>query len=62
MVITGQVVAWIDKCEQNIAKIQQSDAVTKEAIARQYAILATLINVVNDTAYLSGTQYQFPKK
>ena len=60
MVIPGQVVSWIDKCQQNIEKIQSADTIDVNYFRQQYAILSTIVKVADGTAYFAGTQYIFP--
>ena len=60
MVIPGQVVSWIDKCQQNIEKIQSADRIDADYFRQQYVILATITKVADGNAYFAGTQYIFP--
>ncbi len=59
MIIDGQVIAWIDKCQQNIDRMQKN-GIDVEVFRQQYQILATIVKVAEGDAYFSGTQYIFP--
>ena len=60
MVIPGQVIAWIDKCQQNITKIQDAEKIDATVFRHQYSILSTIVKVADGQAYFTGTQYTFP--
>lgn len=59
--IPGQVSVWIDKCEQNIQRMQKN-GIDPETFRQQYAILATIVQVAQGKAYFLGTQYVFPSR
>ena len=58
-VVPGQVAMWVDKCQQNIERMQR-DGINPEEFRQQYQILRTIVRVIEGDAYLSGTQYKFP--
>jgi uncharacterized protein YktA (UPF0223 family) len=59
--VPAQVIAWIDKCQQNIERMQQ-DGIDKDNFFQQYNILSQIVKVVHGEAYFSGTQYNFKKE
>ena len=61
MVIPEQVAIWIDKCQQNIERMQR-DGIDPQTFRQQYMILATIMKVVSNDAYFAGTQYVFPSQ
>jgi len=61
MIIPGHVDMWLDKCRQNIQKLQKGELPLEE-FRQQYTILQTITKVSEGRAYFHGTQYVFPKK
>jgi len=59
LMIPGHVSAWVDKCQQNIEKMQQNK-IDPEVFRQQYVVLATIVKVAEGDAYFAGTQYVFP--
>ena len=59
MMIPGQVMAWLDRCQQNIERMQR-DGVDPKEFRMQYSILNTIPKVAAGDAYFLGTQYKFP--
>jgi hypothetical protein len=59
MVIPEQVAAWIDRCQQNIERMQR-DGIDPAEFRQQYMILSTIVKVAERDAYFAGTQYRFP--
>lgn len=58
-VAPGQVNMWVDKCQQNIERMQR-DGIDPAEFRAQYQILSTIVKVIEGDAYFSGTQYKFP--
>ena len=61
MVIPEQVALWIDKCQQNIERMQR-DGIDAPTFRQQYLILSTIVKVADNDAYFAGTQYVFPSQ
>lgn len=57
----GQVILWIDKCQQNIERMQRTRIDAKEFRA-QYGILANIVKVTRGESYFTGTQFRFPSQ
>ena len=58
MIIPGQVLTWLDRCQQNIERMQR-DGVDPSEFRHQYRILSTISKVAGGDAYFLGTQYSF---
>ena len=58
MMISGQVLAWLDKCQSNIERMQ-CDGVAASDFRDQYGILETIPKVAEGRAYFLGTTYKF---
>lgn len=61
MVLSEQVIMWIDKCQQNVERMQKN-GLDAEEFRQQYMILSTIVKVAEGRAYFTGTQYVFPSQ
>ena len=61
MVLSEQVVMWVDKCQQNVERMQR-DGIDAAEFRQQYMILSTIVKVAEGRAYFAGTQYVFPSQ
>ena len=59
MAAPEHVVMWIDKCQQNIERMQRN-GISPAEFRQQYQILATIVRVIDGDAYFAGTRYHFP--
>ena len=60
MMISGQVLVWLERCQQNIERMQR-DGVDPSEFRQQYRILSTIPKVASGDAYFLGTQYSFKR-
>lgn len=60
-VLRDQVDVWLERCNQNIAKMEQ-DGYTLDDFRNQYGILHTVVGGISGRIHFSGVPFIWPER